>query len=394
MSVLLVNNAVSKLAASVAADALVLSVSAGDGGKFPSPTGSDWFPLTLVRADGVREIVRCTGRTGDVLTVTRAQEGTAAVPLASGDRVEVRLTAGALNSLFGGPAALPTFGGMELSEATPYIDFHAGNSADDFTSRIIAEAAAVLVFRSAAKQQVRITDSGLTVFGALGVIGGAGFGALVERAGSGPVSFNAYRNNSNINSFYQAQNTSGSVFFGNTDGATFTINGEASFSSAWGWFRNGSAAVNGSFKAGGNITTDSGIVAVGGIKGVSLTSEGSVYSGNGASRLTTDGNLQGNAWGGFLTDYLNNTYTRRTNLGSDIANYASNTGGIGTYALMTNRSGGALAAGQLVGGASLTYANTEDSVRNGGAASGTWRCMGTAAASASDQGTTLFLRIA
>jgi phage-related tail fiber protein len=76
-----------------------------------------------------------------------------------------------------------------------------------------------------------------------------------------------------------------------------------------------------------------------------------------------------------------------------LAQASAAVGGVGTYALMTNRSGGALSAGQVVAGGSLTYANTEDVVQNGGAASGTWRCMGYAAANPNDQGTTLFLRI-
>lgn len=76
-----------------------------------------------------------------------------------------------------------------------------------------------------------------------------------------------------------------------------------------------------------------------------------------------------------------------------IAQASAAIGGVGTYALMTNRSGGALNPGQVVAGGSLTYANTEDVVQSGGAASGTWRCMGFAAANPNDQGTTLFLRI-
>jgi hypothetical protein len=76
-----------------------------------------------------------------------------------------------------------------------------------------------------------------------------------------------------------------------------------------------------------------------------------------------------------------------------IAQASASVGGVGTYALMTNRSGVALSPGQVVAGGSLTYANTEDVVQSGGAASGTWRCMGFAAANTNDQGTTLFLRI-
>lgn len=92
MAVLLKNNAVSRLGANLTTTATSLSVTAGDGAKFPAPTGGDWFPVTLVKADGTLEILRCTGRNGDVLAVARAQEGTAAVAFSAGDRVEIRLT--------------------------------------------------------------------------------------------------------------------------------------------------------------------------------------------------------------------------------------------------------------------------------------------------------------
>lgn len=76
-----------------------------------------------------------------------------------------------------------------------------------------------------------------------------------------------------------------------------------------------------------------------------------------------------------------------------VAQASAAIGAVGTYALMTNHSGGSLSPGQVVAGGSLTYANTEDVVQSGGAASGSWRCMGFAAANPNDQGTTLFLRI-
>lgn len=95
MSVLLKNNAVSRLGASLSSGATSLSLSSGDGSKFPSPTGGDWFPLTILSAAGTLEIVKCTARASDVLTIVRAQEGTIAAAFSIGDRVELRLTAGA-----------------------------------------------------------------------------------------------------------------------------------------------------------------------------------------------------------------------------------------------------------------------------------------------------------
>lgn len=98
MPAILKNNAVSRLAASISAADLQLSVSAGDGAKFPALSAGQWFPVTLIRADGVLEIIRATGRNGDVLTIVRGQEGTAPLAFSAGDRVEIRATAELMNS--------------------------------------------------------------------------------------------------------------------------------------------------------------------------------------------------------------------------------------------------------------------------------------------------------
>lgn len=96
MALKLTNNAASVLAAPITSSATTLAIAPGDGSKFPSLGAGDWFPLVVIKVDGTLEIMRCTARTNDTLTVTRAQEGTAAVAFAAGDRVELRLTSAAL----------------------------------------------------------------------------------------------------------------------------------------------------------------------------------------------------------------------------------------------------------------------------------------------------------
>lgn len=100
MPALLLNNAVSRLAGAVTTSSTQISLSAGDGVKFPAPTGGNWFPLALIRSSGALELVVATARNGDVITVSRAAEGTAALSFSAGDRVELRLTAGTLNQMF------------------------------------------------------------------------------------------------------------------------------------------------------------------------------------------------------------------------------------------------------------------------------------------------------
>lgn len=95
MAQLLVNNAATTLAvAALAGDATLTVV---DGSHFPTPTAGDFFLVTLSNAtpETLWEICKCTSRSGNVLTITRAQEGTTALGWAIGSKCEVRLTAGA-----------------------------------------------------------------------------------------------------------------------------------------------------------------------------------------------------------------------------------------------------------------------------------------------------------
>ena len=96
------NNGASKLAGSLTAGAVTLSVQTGEGSRFPLAGGADWFPLTILKADGTFEIVKCTSRTGDVFTIVRAQESTSALAFNAGDRVELRLTSAALDDFLQG----------------------------------------------------------------------------------------------------------------------------------------------------------------------------------------------------------------------------------------------------------------------------------------------------
>ena len=92
MTLKLTNNAKTTLAAAVGVSDTTLTVSTGQGALFPVLDTGDWHPLTLIRADAQYEIVRVTSRTGDVLTVERAREGTTALTFNPGDPVELRLT--------------------------------------------------------------------------------------------------------------------------------------------------------------------------------------------------------------------------------------------------------------------------------------------------------------
>jgi hypothetical protein len=94
------NNAVSRLAANLSSSGLTVSLTPGDGSKFPALTGSQYFMATLVKTDGTSEVVKVTARSTDTLTIVRAVESvggsSTAYAFSAGDRIEMRLTAGAL----------------------------------------------------------------------------------------------------------------------------------------------------------------------------------------------------------------------------------------------------------------------------------------------------------
>jgi len=104
MTQLFANNAASELASPAAPAATTLALKAGGGTQFPAPSGGDYFLVTLYQKAGMaeinHEIVMCTAREGDTLTVVRAQEGTAARAFNAADPVELRLTAGAVGEAF------------------------------------------------------------------------------------------------------------------------------------------------------------------------------------------------------------------------------------------------------------------------------------------------------
>jgi hypothetical protein len=98
MTQLLANNAKSTVASMVSPSDVTVQVASGEGALFPSPSGGDYFRVTLTQAgtESSWEILTCTSRSGDVLTVERAQEGTVAATWSVGSKVELRLTAGVL----------------------------------------------------------------------------------------------------------------------------------------------------------------------------------------------------------------------------------------------------------------------------------------------------------
>jgi len=92
MAIILANNAKSTLAAAIGALDTTLTVTSGTETLFPSPTGGDYFYVTLEDSTKtIREIVKCTARSTTTLTIVRAQDGTSANIFAIGSTVEMRV---------------------------------------------------------------------------------------------------------------------------------------------------------------------------------------------------------------------------------------------------------------------------------------------------------------
>lgn len=103
MAQIFMNNAAGKLAVAIDEIDNSLVLELGDGARFPSPTGGDFFLATLVGSESGQEvaweIVKVTGRVGDTFNVERGQEGTVARGWPVETRVELRLTAGTIKEI-------------------------------------------------------------------------------------------------------------------------------------------------------------------------------------------------------------------------------------------------------------------------------------------------------
>ena len=97
------NNISLRLGGPLAIDATSIELASGGGDRIGlSPTGGQFFLVSLVSGTTL-EVVRCTARTNDTLTVTRAQEGTSARAWqVSGTNVVISATATTLSTLQAG----------------------------------------------------------------------------------------------------------------------------------------------------------------------------------------------------------------------------------------------------------------------------------------------------
>ncbi len=95
------NNATTILAATITNVSTSIQASTGQGALFPTLTGSQYFTVAMQDTVGNIEYMKCTARSGDILTVTRAQEGTTALAFTANlARFELRDTALSMSNLY------------------------------------------------------------------------------------------------------------------------------------------------------------------------------------------------------------------------------------------------------------------------------------------------------
>lgn len=107
---LFANNASSTLAGPISNSATVVNLASGQGALFPNPSAGQQFALTFNDAATglLTEVVYCTARTGDALTISRAQEGTVAQSWLAGDLAANLVTAGQMAAMVQTAALYPS----------------------------------------------------------------------------------------------------------------------------------------------------------------------------------------------------------------------------------------------------------------------------------------------
>ena len=110
----------SKLLRRLESDGTTLTVTAGTGSRFATPTGT--FSWATLRYAGLMERVMVTQVVGDTLTVVRGAQNTTAQTFAAGSCIDVEWTGAAIkalvSSLTGGA------GGYTGTLATPFVGIY------------------------------------------------------------------------------------------------------------------------------------------------------------------------------------------------------------------------------------------------------------------------------
>lgn len=157
MAVLIANNARSALVGAIGALDTSITITSGTETLFPTPTGSDYFYVTIESSDKTtREIVKCTAKSSNVLTIVRAQDGTTANIFAAGSVVELRINRASLTDSIGAASYYATAAANSAATASDWANVSSvqallasGSATDALTSETNAAASATAAAASA-----------------------------------------------------------------------------------------------------------------------------------------------------------------------------------------------------------------------------------------------------
>lgn len=140
MPALFKNNATATIAATITNTDTTIVLAAGLGNTFPLPTGSNYFYATLFDNVGNYEIVKCTARVTDTLTVVRAQDGTNPLPFNAGSGFAMRPVAAIFNNLVQLDGAQTISGSKTFSSAIIASAGVTGNLTGNVTGNLTGNA--------------------------------------------------------------------------------------------------------------------------------------------------------------------------------------------------------------------------------------------------------------
>lgn len=120
MTVKLKNNVYGFLLNAISGADTGITLTAGGGAAFPALGAGEYFYATISNTAGGFEIVKCTSRSVDALTVVRAQEGTGAQSFPANSRIEMRITAQSILDAITDVAGGTTAASVSIADAGGY----------------------------------------------------------------------------------------------------------------------------------------------------------------------------------------------------------------------------------------------------------------------------------
>lgn len=244
------NNARTTVATTLSAAGTTLTVS--DGSKFPTLAANEYFLATLFRiiagVESGHEVVKCTARTGNVLTIERSYEGATASEFAAGSIVALRPTADSLQRLqIASNIIITPSGGLvatNVQDAINELDTEKASTSHDHAG--VYEPADATILKSSAigvtvqpydANTAKYDDSSANFTGNLTVLGNVGIGTSTPEANARLTVRHTDPNNmvalgNSIEALATGTNNGGAIYFGvdasNTDQPT------AAIESSWG----------------------------------------------------------------------------------------------------------------------------------------------------------------